>query len=179
MGDIPSFGRRRDQIMIPFMQSCQRSDSALDHVLADRFGRWIALRLTEGEREIPLEAAERLRIARVQALSHRKVAPQQTRPICQSRKFAAVFEGSGFWKWIACGAPIVALAAGLVFVQIELDDRAAQQEARLDTQLLTDVLPPAAYVDAGFREFLQPRQRHAIRQDPPNPSTSTADGNHV
>jgi hypothetical protein len=51
-------------------------------------------------------------------------------------------------------APLLVLVAGLLFLQewqrLEQIDAAAQ----IDAELLADDLPPQAYIDPGFSEFL-------------------------
>ena len=51
--------------------------------------------------------------------------------------------------------PILALLAGLVAIDDRLDTKTAQDLARVDAALLVDDLPPAAYADAGFLQFLR------------------------
>ena len=51
--------------------------------------------------------------------------------------------------------PILALLVGLVAIDRLLDDKAAQDLARLDAALLVDDPPPAAYADPGFQQFLR------------------------
>ena len=51
--------------------------------------------------------------------------------------------------------PLVALVAGLVLINgIQNEDR-ANEVAEVDTALLTDDLPPAAYTDSGFIQYLK------------------------
>ena len=47
------------------------------------------------------------------------------------------------------------MVAGIAFVGIQQDNSTAQEVAELDTALLTDDLPPAAYADPGFVQFLK------------------------
>jgi hypothetical protein len=124
---------------------------------ADRFGRAVAARLAAGTSGLPYEVQERLRAARVQALAHRKRAPTvQLAP-------AAVLAGAGvgdvsdtsWWNRIASAVPIIALAAGLVFIHSALGDRRASELAEVDAALLTDDLPPSAYADPGFVQFMK------------------------
>jgi hypothetical protein len=146
----------------------------------DEFGRAIAVCLSDGERALSHDVAERLQAARFRALANRKVAPQQARPLFAWPSFVVSLGGSQRWLRIGSIAPIVVLVAGLALIKGELDDRAAQLEAEVDAQLLTDVLPPTAYIDAGFREFLRPtRPRAAIRQDSLKSDSAPATGQHA
>ena len=44
---------------------------------------------------------------------------------------------------------------GLVAIHVIQNDYRAQEVAEVDTALLTDALPPAAYTDPGFLQFLK------------------------
>lgn len=63
-----------------------------------------------------------------------------------------------WWARLASFAPILALVLGLVAIdQLNLAQR-IEAAAEIDAALLSDDLPPAAYADPGFAEFLkQPR----------------------
>jgi hypothetical protein len=49
----------------------------------------------------------------------------------------------------------VVLAAGLVLIHTVQSERRANELAEVDAALLTDDLPPAAYADPGFVQFLR------------------------
>ena len=51
--------------------------------------------------------------------------------------------------------PLLALVVGLVVINMAQDERAANDVAEVDAALLTDDLPPAAYSDPGFVQFLK------------------------
>ena len=51
-------------------------------------------------------------------------------------------------------API-ALVAGLATIKTFVDDDRANQLAEVDAALLADYLPPSAYADPGFLQFLK------------------------
>lgn len=129
-------------------------DSSLTGAEA-QFGRRLAARLTAGSLDLPHESAERLRAARVQALAHRKLAQQvRTAPVVVSTGGAAAL-GGGWWTRIATIAPIVALVVGLVAVNMLQEEHRASETAEVDAALLTDDLPPAAYTDPGFLQYLK------------------------
>lgn len=122
---------------------------------ADRFGRRVAARLSAGEADLPYEVSERLRAARVRAVASRKVAPS---PVVVSRggvASLALTDDGGLWTRIASVLPLIALVAGLVTLHGFQADRRAMELAEVDAALLTDDLPPAAYTDPGFIQFLQ------------------------
>ncbi len=51
--------------------------------------------------------------------------------------------------------PILALAVGLFLIQHLHTQAQIQAAAQIDVELLSDDLPPEAYNDAGFVEFLK------------------------
>jgi hypothetical protein len=59
------------------------------------------------------------------------------------------------WGWrLASALPVVALLAGLWGIQRYYQHEQVQAATEVDMALLTDDLPPAAYSDPGFTEFL-------------------------
>jgi len=130
--------------------------------MQDRFARQVVARLATGTAELPYEVSERLRAGRVQALANRKRAPEavlHTATAVSKSGGAATLtmgdERQSWWSRIASALPIVALAAGLIVVYTLENDRRATEVAEVDAALLTDDLPPAAYADPGFVQFLK------------------------
>ena len=127
--------------------------------LADRFGRKVAARLNQVAGELPYEVTERLRAARVQALAVRKAAcVRPARAIFGMGGAAALGFGDdrvSLWNRIASAVPVIVLAFGLVVIHTAQSDRRASELAEVDVALLTDDLPPAAYADPGFAQFLR------------------------
>lgn len=128
---------------------------------ADRFARRVTVRLEAGSLELPYDISERLRAARMQALSQRKVeAPVlRAKPIIANAGGTATLgnggEGSGWRGALLSSIPLVALVAGLVVINIAQDEKNAHDVAEVDAALLTDDLPPSAYADPGFIQFLK------------------------
>ena len=56
---------------------------------------------------------------------------------------------------LASALPLVVLVAGLVLIQHHHDLEQITAAAEIDSALLADELPPAAYRDPGFSEFLR------------------------
>src|SRR6185369_2844494 len=135
---------------LPIIQSQQE---------ADRFGRRIAVRLTAGTVELPYAITERLRAARVQAVDRRRAANLvRASSVFASGGAATLAFGDGgvsLWNRIASALPLIALAAGLILIHAVQDDRRASEVAEVDAALLTDDLPPSAYADPGFAQFLK------------------------
>ena len=126
----------------------------------DRFGRQVAARLTLGAAELPYEITERLRAARAQAIVRRKLVTAQGAPSVVSISGGTAtlgFHGDSvsWWNRIASALPLLVLAAGLVAIHVVQNDRRASEVAEVDAALLTDDLPPAAYADPGFTQFLR------------------------
>ncbi|MGI9133334.1 MAG: DUF3619 family protein, partial [Rhodoferax sp.] len=55
--------------------------------------------------------------------------------------------------------PLLALIAGLLTIGFLQDQRRAREVAEVDAELLTDELPPSAYTDPGFAQFLSARRQ--------------------
>lgn len=122
---------------------------------ADRFGRAVAARLSAGTEELDYAVGERLRAARIRALEMRKLEPVHV-PVLVGRGGAATLgEGLSLWNRIASVLPVLALAAGLVLIHSIQNERRASEIAEVDAALLTDDLPPSAYADPGFVQFLK------------------------
>jgi hypothetical protein len=122
---------------------------------ADRFGRAVAARLSAGTDELSYEVRERLRAARTRALEARRQAEVHA-PVLIGRGGAATLgERLSLWNRIGSVLPLLALVAGLVLIHTSQSDRRASEIAEVDAALLTDDLPPAAYADPGFVQFLK------------------------
>lgn len=128
---------------------------------ADRFARRVTARLSESTSELPYDISERLRAARMQALSKRKrlVPVHQIAPaLVQAGSSAALgwgSEGGNWWRSLISAVPVLALVAGLVVINFSQDEYGTTEVAEVDAALLTDDLPPAAYADPGFVQFLK------------------------
>lgn len=121
----------------------------------EQFGRRVAARLSAGNLELSHDVGERLRAARVQAVARRKTAPElRTAPVVVSSGRAATL-GGGWWTRIGSVVPLVALVAGLMAISVIQEERRTDELAEVDSALLTDDLPPAAYTDPGFAQFLK------------------------
>lgn len=124
--------------------------------LEARFGAHVAQRLSAGTQELPHDIAERLRAGRAQAVARRKLAQVRTAPAAASiGRNGTVALGGGWWTRIASALPLVMLAAGLVAISMLQDDNRASEVAEVDAAILTGDLPPAAYTDPGFAQFLK------------------------
>lgn len=132
-------------------------------LLQERLGLKIASRLSDASDALPHDIGERLRHARMQAVSRRKVPAAATAEAWLYSGASAVLGGSGpnWWQRMGAALPVLALVVGLVAIDAVLDDRVAQELANVDAALLMDDLPPAAYADPGFLQFLKLNQADA------------------
>lgn len=133
----------------------------------ERFARALTAHLSEAHAQLPYVVTERLRAARVQAVSQRKrelVAPlhQSSSALeLQTAGGTATLgsgEGQGAPLWlrrVLTALPLLALAIGVVTISVQEEHRATVGVAEIDAELLTSALPPAAYTDPGFLQFLQ------------------------
>lgn len=128
----------------------------------EQFGFRVAARLAAGTAELPHDVSERLRASRMQALARRKLAGlQPAAAVSVSGGQASLGFGDeafGLWSRIASALPLLVLAAGLVTIHVVQNERRANDLAEVDAALLTDDLPPSAYADPGFVQFLKAGQ---------------------
>lgn len=118
--------------------------------------------MAQGTDDLPYDITERLRAARVQALAKRKVvAPvRKAAPapvVLQSGSSAILGRGGdgGWWNAMVSAIPLMALVIGLFAINIAQDENGLNEVAEVDAALLTDDLPPEAYTDPGFMQFLK------------------------
>ena len=129
-------------------------------VLQERFARKAVSYLAHSTADLPHDITERLRAARFQALAKRKIATHQTAVTVVSQgPFAALTwgrdEASGWWTRIGMIVPLIVLLAGLFTINMVQSNNRAQEVADVDVALLTDALPPEAFSDPGFVQFLK------------------------
>lgn len=136
-------------------------------LLQARLGLKIASRLSDASDALPHDITERLRHARTQAVSRRKVPAAAPADVWLQSGTSAVLGRSGSgpglsWSQrLSAALPVLALVVGLVAIDAMLKDRVARELASVDAALLMDDLPPAAYADPGFRQFLKLGPAHA------------------
>jgi hypothetical protein len=130
--------------------------------LEARYALRVTARLSERSDELPHDIGERLRFAREQALERARLVREAASSA--SRSGGAAVLGGGWWPRLAAAVPVLALAAALVAVQAEQQEEQALAAAELDAELLADDLPPNAYTDPGFAEFLKAPGPQATRR---------------
>jgi hypothetical protein len=138
--------------------------------LQARFARDIIARLAEQAEQTPHDVSERLRAAREQALDRaraaRRAVPSEAgavavQPVGGGAAALSGFggrHGSPWWLKLASLVPLVMLFGGLALIEQLHAQRQLDAAAEVDVALLADNLPPAAYSDPGFVEFLKTAQ---------------------
>lgn len=129
----------------------------------DALGRGIAARLNDTTDSLPHDISERLKAARMLALSKRNVVKLRVATrVVPNGGAAALHMGDddrSVWNRIASLVPLLALVAGLLAIAVVGEQRRTNEIAEVDTALLTDDLPPAAYTDPGFAQYLNLQRR--------------------
>ena len=128
--------------------------------LEARLGARVAAGLSERSQVLPHDIGERLRVAREQAVARareaRRPALAAAPAVVGVSRGAAVLAGPpAWWQRAASVLPLLVLLAGLLMIHEWLQQEQVQAAADIDAVLLADDLPPAAYTDPGFAEFLK------------------------
>jgi hypothetical protein len=127
----------------------------------DRFGQQVAQILSTTVDDLPYDVSERLRAARVRAIDKRKwVLMQSATEVFGYSHNNTLTVGHGhphtsWWNRLGGAGLALILAGGLFAINVIQDELGAQELAEIDAAILTDDLPPAAYVDPGFAQFLK------------------------
>ncbi|MDR7308517.1 DUF3619 family protein [Rhodoferax saidenbachensis] len=126
----------------------------------DTLGRAITARLSETTQDLPHDITQRLKAARMLALEKRKVVKLSVATgVAAAGGNAAVMHlgdaPRGKWRQLGAWLPLLALVAGLLTIGFVQDDYRAREIADVDAEILTDDLPPAAFTDPGFAQFLR------------------------
>jgi len=134
---------------------------AIEARLAARFGA----ALSRQAEQTPHDIAERLRVAREQAVARAgearrrapqaRMAPEVSVVGVTSQGFALMGGSAPWWQRAASLLPLFVLIFGLLLVQRQTELEQVHAAAEIDSQLLADDLPPAAYIDPGFAQFLR------------------------
>jgi hypothetical protein len=124
-----------------------------------RFGLRVAARLNEASREVPHDVSERLKAARELALERARLARRlDTSNTVQGMGGTLTLGGgprSEWWLKLVSALPLAALVAGFVFIERLHTKTQIDTAAEIDAALLADDVPPDAYSDPGFVEFLK------------------------
>lgn len=122
-----------------------------------RFALRVTALLSEQGDRLPHDIGERLKVARQQAIGARRRPAARASAAAQRQGDTLTIGGSGEPRWLRWVSvlPLLALVGGLLLIQHEHRQEQIEAAADIDAALLGDDLPPAAYRDAGFVEFLK------------------------
>jgi hypothetical protein len=128
--------------------------------MTNRQGLKLAAQLNLGAAELPYDISERLRAARERAVAQRKVEVTRPAPLWLVQGQTAALgwggeEGMGLFARLSVFLAIGVLVIGLLGISDLQSDERARELADVDIALLTDELPPQAFADPGFIQFLQ------------------------
>lgn len=128
--------------------------------LESRLAARLASALTLRSEALPHDVNERLRVARSQALSRARLTRLQTSGaatvVGTSAGGDATLGGlASWWQRAASVMPLVVLVLGILMIDNHKLREQVVAAAEIDALLLSDALPPAAYSDPGFGEFLR------------------------
>ncbi len=140
-----------------------------------RFALRITALLNESAQNLPKDVTERLRVARQNAMQQAQAARTAVaKPVVATsglswawnKVFASAGGPSGsdspaWWNKLVTVLPLAVLVLGLLAIQDLHSSGLISTAADIDAALLADDLPPGAYQDAGFLEFLK---RPAIQE---------------
>lgn len=128
-------------------------------VLQARFATLVTRALTTRSLDLPHDVSERLRFAREQAGKRARLAGAST---ASGATRVGSSGGSGvlaafvpWWQRAATVLPLLMLVAGVMMAERWSEREQVLAAAEIDVQLLSDTLPPAAYADPGFGEYLR------------------------
>lgn len=148
-------------------------------LVEDRVGQLLAFRLDESAQALPADIAERLRFSRERALARARASQVQVAAARNPSWIGAGqmalaggtsggsvgmmtgpvslpgLPGLGWSGRLAALLPLAILVLGFVVIQDALHDLQVDAAAEVDAALLADDLPPQAYSDPGFAEFLR------------------------
>jgi Protein of unknown function (DUF3619) len=149
--------------LTPQITSQRRSE-----LLETRFAQGVAAALTEQQAASPRrDIEERLRVAREQALGRAREARRSAAApavVATGSGTAALggpdgVSGTPWWLRLSSLLPLVVLLAGLLLIDRHYTQSQIEAAAEVDAALLADDLPPEAYRDPGFAEFLKGERR--------------------
>lgn len=128
----------------------------------DAAGERLASVLLDGLDNIDNNTLQRLRAGREQAIEQHRMALAHA----AQTGLAAVGHGTlghpaggdlhlPAWRRLGNIGMLIALLLGLWLIDSMQDEQSVQEAVEVDRVLLTDDLPPAAYLDPGFKHFLK------------------------
>jgi hypothetical protein len=134
----------------------------------DRIGNAVRECLDGSTAQLPSRVTDRLYHARLAAMAARKheFVPQLERilrPQLELNQGGNSVQSSSNWGRLSWFAPFIVLALGLFAIAEWQQDARINDIAAVDIALLSDDVPPDAYMDSGFLAFLK-LSSHAKRE---------------
>jgi hypothetical protein len=134
----------------------------------DRIGSAVRECLDGSTAQLPSRITDRLYLARLAAMAARKpeFVPQLERvlrPQLALNQGGSNSQPSSNWSRLSWFAPFIVLALGLLAIAEWQQDARINDIAAVDIALLSDDVPPDAYMDSGFLAFLK-LSSHAKRE---------------
>ena len=127
--------------------------------MEDRFGVRVCGMLSGAMDDIPYDVGERLRAARVRAVDrYVSLAGQTASALSTDGQVLTAGSGGDHHRLWVLGS-LLALVLGFGVIHMVQDEWHAEELADVDADLLIDDLPPVAYVDPGFAQFLSDGSR--------------------
>lgn len=124
-----------------------------------KFGDTIRKALDESAAGLDASRAQKLRAARERALARQKIATAPIAGLAWAGDAVSLFGGpTGFSLRVLVPAGV--LVFGLVAIWGWQQNARVAEVEEIDVQLLTDELPPEAYLDKGFEAWLKKRSSH-------------------
>jgi hypothetical protein len=150
------------------MKNSQTSAPAITADM-DLWGQTLAAQLNMSAQDVGHDIGERLRVARQTALKSRPMPQRLMRHSLAVQANGTLSglpdEGLNLWRILGSALPLLALVLGLMLIQSLQRDLAETDIATLDSALLLDELPPDAYTDPGFVQFMKIQLHLDARHD--------------
>jgi hypothetical protein len=135
----------------------------------DQWGQTLIQQLDMASQDIGHDISERLRIARARALNARPAPVRllnfRTALQTNGSEQGTPGEGLNLWRVLASALPLIGLVMGLILVQAIQQELVESDLATVDSAILLDDLPPDAYTDPGFLQFLKIQLVHPTRHE--------------
>jgi hypothetical protein len=134
-----------------------------------RFALRVCAELHSAGSQLPHDISERLRVARLRAVEQGRLSAIVAKPAPQLQGELLTTLGSlggqggserGAWWKLASVLPLIVLLVGLALIRYFDEVERIDAAAEVDAALLADDLPPQAYADPGFAEFINTNQSH-------------------
>lgn len=150
------------------MKNSQTSATAITADM-DLWGQTLAAQLNVSSQDLGHDLSERLRVSRQLALKSRPMPQRLMRHSLAVQANGTLSglpdEGLNLWRILVSALPLLALVSGLMLIQNLQQDMAETDIASLDSALLLDELPPDAYTDPGFVQFMKIQLHRDARHD--------------